>query len=73
MLIKKNPKLNPVIQRVNDQLCELCEVNGFLFINDMITTDHHWRDGIHLQAVGANILSENFYQVLNIFLFEDHS
>ena len=73
MFIKKNPKLNPVIQRVNDQLCELCEVNGFIFINDMITTDHHWRDGIHLQDVGANILSENFYQVLNIFLFEDHS
>ena len=74
ILVKKNPQLNPVIQRVNDQLRELCEINGFLFINnDMITTDHHWRDGIHLQDIGANILSGNFYQVLNIFLFEDHS
>ena len=37
ILVKKNPKLNPVIQRVNDQLRELCEINGFLFINnDMI-------------------------------------
>lgn len=45
ILVKKNPKLNPVIRRVNDQLCDLCEVNGFLLIkNDMIKTDHLWRD-----------------------------
>ena len=74
ILVNKNPKLNPVIRRVNNQVRELCEINGFLFINnDMVTTDYLWRDGIHLQDIGANILSGNFYQVLNNFLFEDHS
>ena len=33
ILVKKNPKLNPVIRRANDQLRELCEINRFLFIN----------------------------------------
>ena len=71
--VKKNPKLNPVNQRVNDHLCELCETNGFFFFNnDMIKTDHLWRDGIHLHDTGINILSRKFYQVLNNFLFEDH-
>ena len=70
ILVKKNPKLNPVIQRVNDQLRELCEINGFLFINNgMITANHLWRDGIHLQDIDTNILSRNFYQVLNFFFF----
>ena len=58
ILIQKNPKLSPVIQRINDQLRELCEVNGFFFINnDMRTTNHLQRDGIHLQNIGTNILS----------------
>ena len=60
MLVKKNPKLNPVIRSVKDQLLELCEINGFLFINnDMITTDHLWRDGIHLQDIGTNVRSSS--------------
>ena len=42
------------------------------FNNDMIKTDHLWRDGIHLHDTGINILSRKFYQVLNNFLFEDH-
>ena len=62
--VKKNPKLNPVNQRVNDHL--------LFFNNDMIKTDHLWRDGIHLRDTGTNILSRKFYQVLNNFLFEDH-
>ena len=73
-LVKKNPKLNRIIRRVSDQLRELCKINDFLFINnEMITTDHLWRDGIHLQYISTNILSRNFYQILNNFLFEDHS
>ena len=44
----------------------------FFVNNDMITIDHHWRDGIHFQDIGENILSRNFYQVLNNFLFEGH-
>ena len=45
---------------------------AFFVNNDMITIDHHWRDGIHFQDIGENILSINFYQVLNNFLFEGH-
>ena len=53
---------------------ELCEIGGFIFINnDMITTDHPWRDGIYFQHIGTNVLSRIFYQILNNFLFEDHS
>ena len=53
---------------------ELCEIGGFIFINnDMITTDHLWREGIYFQHIGTNVLSRIFYQILNNFLFEDHS
>ena len=45
---------------------------AFFVNNDMITIDRHWRDGIHFQDIGENILSRNFYQVLNNFLFEGH-
>ena len=49
-------------------------LNGFLFINnDMITTVHPYRDGIYLPDIGTNMLSRNFYQVLNNFLFDDYS
>ena len=59
ILVKKNPKLNPVIQRINYQLRELSEINGFLFINnDVMTTEDLWRDDIHLKDIGTNILSE---------------
>ena len=53
---------------------ELCEIGGFIFINnDMITTDYLWSDGIYFQHIGTNVLSRIFYQILNNFLFEDHS
>ena len=59
ILVKKNPKLNPVVQRINYQLRELSEINGFLFINnDVMTTEDLWRDDIHLKDIGTNILSE---------------
>ena len=38
----------------------------------MIATDHP-TDVIHLQDIVTNILTKNFYQVFNNFLFEDHS
>ena len=61
ILVKKNPKLNPVIRSVDDKLREPCEINAFLFVNnDMITTDHLCGDDIHLQDVSTNILSRNF-------------
>ena len=59
--------INPITQRVSDELRELREINCFDFVNtSMITTDYLWRDGIHLQDIGANMLSKNFYQVSNI-------
>ena len=35
---KLNPKLNPVIRRVNYQIRKLCEINGFIFINNDMRT-----------------------------------
>ena len=52
----------------------LCEIGGFIFINNnKITTDHFWRDGIYFQHIGTNVLPRIFYRILNNFLSEDHS
>ena len=42
ILVKKNPKLNFVIHRVNDKLHSLCEINGFLFINNEMIFARYW-------------------------------
>ena len=61
ILVKKNPNLNALIRRVNDLLRDLCSMNGFGYIcNDAITTEYLWKDGVHLQDLGTNILSSNF-------------
>ena len=73
ILVKKSPRLNALVRKVNDQLRDLCVSNGFQFIsNDMISTDYLWRDGIHLQDAGTDILSSNFCKILNEILFSDH-
>ena len=73
ILVKKSPRLNALVRKVNDQLRDLCVSNGFQFIsNDMISTDSLWRDGIHLQDAGTDILSSNFCKILNEILFSDH-
>ena len=47
-------------------------VNGFGFIcNDMITTKYLWTDGIHLQDLGTSILSKNFIEFVNNYLFSN--
>ena len=57
ILVKKNPNLNALIRRGNN----LCGINGFGYTcNDAITTEYFWKDGIHLQDLGTNILSSNF-------------
>ena len=73
ILVKKSPRLNALVRRVNDQLRDLCVTNGFQFIsNDTISTDYLWRDGIHLKDAGTDILSSNFCKILNEMLFSDH-
>ena len=68
VLVKKNPNLNALIRRVNDLLRDLCSMNGFGYIcNDAITTEYLWKDGIHLQDLGTNILSSNFIKFVNSF------
>ena len=51
-------------------LRDLCVINCFGFIcNDMITTKYLWTDGIHLQDLGTSILSKNFIEFVNKYLF----
>ena len=72
VLVKKNPNLNALIRRVNDLLRDLCSMNGFGYIcNDAITTEYLWKDGIHLQDLGTNILSSNFITFVNSFLIDN--
>ena len=72
ILVKKNPNLNVLIRRVNSLLCDLCSMNGFGYIcNDAITTEYLWKDGIHLQDLGTNILSSNFIKFVNSFLVDN--
>ena len=67
VLVKKNPNLNALIRRVNDLLRDLCSMNGFGYIcNDAITTEYLWKDGIHLQDLGTNILSSDLITKLPV-------
>ena len=66
ILVKQNPNLTAIVRRVNDMLRDLCEKNGFSFIcNDVITTNYLWKDGVHLQDMGAHILSNHFLRFVN--------
>ena len=40
-------------------------------INDMIMTKYLWKDGIHLQDLGTSILSKNFIEFVNNYLFSN--
>ena len=72
VLVKKNPNLNALIQRVNDLLRDLCSINGFGYIcNDAITTEYLLKDGIHLQDLSTNILNSNFIEFANSFLVDN--
>ena len=47
-------------------------MNGFGYIcNDAITTEYLWKDGIHLQDLGSNILSLNFTRFVNSYLADN--
>ena len=56
-LLKNNIALTRLIRKVNDSLREKCVLNGFGFIsNNNISKIHLWKDRIHLEDLGINIL-----------------
>ena len=66
VLVKKNPNLATIVCRINVMLRDLCENNGFSFIcNDVIITNHLWKNGVLLQDMGTHILSNPFLNFLN--------
>ena len=68
ILVQKNPNLNTLIRRANNLLRDLGSMSDFGYIcNDAITTKYLWKDGIHLQDLGTNILSSNFIKFVNSF------
>ena len=72
ILRKKNIALARLIRLANDSLREECVLNGFDFIpNKNISRTHLWKDGIHLEDLGTNILAGNF--VNNFRCFSEHS
>ena len=72
VLVKKNPNLNALIRRVSYLLGDLCSMHSFGYIcNDPNTTEYIWKDGIHLQDLGTNILSFNFIKFVNSFLVDN--
>ena len=74
ILPKKNIGLTRLIWQVNDSLREQCVLNGFGFIsNDNISRTHLWKDGIHLEDLGTNILASNFVDFLNRFILSKSS
>ena len=74
ILPKRNIALTRLIRQVNDSLREQCVLNGFGFIsNDNISRTHLWKDGIHLEDLGTNILAGNFVDFLNRFILSKSS
>ena len=74
ILLKKNIGLTRLIWQVNDSLREQCVLNGFGFIsNDNISRTHLWKDGIHLEDLGTNILAGNFVDFLSRFILSTSS
>ena len=59
---------------MNDSLREQCVLSGFGFISsDNISRTHLWKDGIHLEDLGTNILAGNFVDFLNRFILSKSS
>ena len=74
VLPKTNISLTRLIRQVNDSLREQCVLNGFGFIsNNNISKTHLWKDGIHLEDLGTNILAGNFVDFLNRFILSKSS
>ena len=74
ILPKKNIALTRFIWQVNDSLRKQCVLNRFGFVsNDNISRTHLWKDGIHLEDLGTNILADNFVDFLNRFILSKSS
>ena len=74
ILPKKNIAFTRLMRQVNDSLREQCVLNGFGFIsNDNISRTHLWKDGIHLEDLGTNILAGNFADFVNRFMLSKSS
>ena len=62
---------------MNDALWEQCVLHGFGFIsNDNISRIIYlylWKDGIHLEDLGTNILVGNFEDFLKRFILSKSS
>ena len=59
---------------MDDSLREQCVLNGFGFFSDVnISRTHLWKDGIHLEDLGTNILAGNFVDFLNRFILSKSS
>ena len=69
VLPKTNISLTRLIRQVNDSLREQCVLNGFGFISyDNISRTHLWKDGIHFEDLGTNVLTGLFYpSLVNIY------
>ena len=69
ILPKKDIALTRLIRQVNDSLREQCVLNGFGFISyDNISRTHLWKDGIHFEDLGTNVLTGLFYpSLVNIY------
>ena len=68
ILPKKNIELTRLIPQVDNSLREQCLLNGFGFISyDNISRTRLWKDEIHLEDLGTNILAGNFLDFLNTF------
>ena len=63
-----------VISSFYDSLRERWVLNRFGFIsNDNISRTHLWKDGIHLEDLGPDILAGSFADFLNSFLLSKSS
>ena len=63
-----------LILLANNSLREQSILNGFGFISDdNISRTHLWKDGIHLEDWGTNILTRNFADFLNRFCLSKSS
>ena len=59
---------------MNNSLRGQCVLNGFGFIsNDNISKTHSWKDGIHLEDLGTNILAGIPVDFLDSFILSKSS
>ena len=66
MICRKGKSLNGKVKRVNFLLKQICEENGYFFIdNSNIKIRDLWKDGIHLIESGKTKLAENFINFLD--------